>query len=63
MSNQQLTAKQIADAQRVARHTAFRTSLMHLPPGKRTKIENSYANQDARRERNVNNFFQKLTGA
>lgn len=46
----------------MARHGAFVNSITHLPAQHQQKLKQSYARQDANRERNVGNFVRRITG-
>ena len=58
MSSTHPTADQI----RAARHNSFVHSVAHLPAQTQDKIKQSYARQDANRERNVGTFVGRIKG-
>ena len=57
-NNQQPSQESI----RQIRHTGFVDAIGHLPAEQKKRYETSYAKQDARRERNVVGFYQRVLG-
>ena len=57
-SNQTPTQEQI----RNARRSGFARSVSHMPDERRQRVTNSYHTQDGRREANVSQFVNTVTG-
>lgn len=45
---------------RKARHTAFEASCSHLDAGRKEKLVKAYKTQDARREKNISGFRERV---
>ena len=50
------------DQLRAARHAGFNDSVAHMGDEKRERISGSYQTQDARREKNVSEFYNTVGG-
>ena len=47
---------------REARHAGFNDSMAPMDEDRRTRLTESYQTQDARREKNVSEFYQTVAG-